>query len=191
MIGGTFATVQGGSFRSGFISAGFGALSGGLGCDGYVCRAIAGGVGSRLAGGHFVDGAVTAELGLIFNELADHSSRTTIEAGEGAGFIERIKRFFGIEGGALSEAVTRVGGEVVRTGVAALDTDVAQGVAAIGINKNLNLCDGASLCDYLEDAPRISGYLAQSPPDYRAVGQLFVDRGWQYRSLSELLGERQ
>ncbi len=79
LVGGTLSAAQGGSFKDGFLSAGFaewagqtGAINGlrdyGMVGEG-LGRAIIGGAASKLAGGSFEQGATTAAYGYVFNHL--------------------------------------------------------------------------------------------------------------------------
>lgn len=73
LAGGITSEATGGSFRSGFLGAGFAAFAGP-----YIKRvpsvagritaaAVAGGVGARLGGGEFANGAATAAFARLFN----------------------------------------------------------------------------------------------------------------------------
>ena len=66
--------VRGGSFKSGFLAAGFSAVAGNLELGSYqanlVRSSVAGGVGSILGGGKFADGAVTGSFVYIANDVA-------------------------------------------------------------------------------------------------------------------------
>lgn len=77
VVGGAFAEIKGGSFKSGFLAAGF---SSGVGSrfntedwnlwKGTAVHAVAGGTGSVLGGGKFADGAVTGAFTYLYNDVA-------------------------------------------------------------------------------------------------------------------------
>lgn len=74
VVGGAFAEIRGGSFRSGFLAAGFSAAAAPLAPSniwaGAAFSAAVGGAGSILGGGKFADGAVTGAFTYLFNEIA-------------------------------------------------------------------------------------------------------------------------
>jgi hypothetical protein len=86
MVGGMSSVIQGGRFYQGFASAGISQLAsvGGLygnvpaeaGLGTYirnaVSAAIVGGTTSALLGGKFANGAITAAMGRLFNDLGAH-----------------------------------------------------------------------------------------------------------------------
>lgn len=72
--GGVTAQLQGGSFGSGFASAGLSKAATPLMASGNIYRdgfavAIVGGTTSKLTGGKFANGAITAAMAFAFNEL--------------------------------------------------------------------------------------------------------------------------
>jgi RHS repeat-associated protein len=73
-VGCASSAASGGSCRSGALAAGFAEFASpyisGSREFRIVQAAIVGGIGSRLGGGKFADGAVTAAFGYIFNQLA-------------------------------------------------------------------------------------------------------------------------
>jgi RHS repeat-associated protein len=79
LVGGLTSELGGGSFGSGFLSAGIGSLApvptGKLTLEnvtvGTAEAAVLGGVGSVLGGGKFQNGAETGAFGYLFNEIAD------------------------------------------------------------------------------------------------------------------------
>lgn len=76
VVGGVSSELQGASFGSGFVSAGFSEMAGPLteNLDSDLAQAAAsalvGGTASRLSGGKFANGAVTAAMGWAFNRFA-------------------------------------------------------------------------------------------------------------------------
>jgi len=75
VVGGAFSEIRGGSFKSGFLAAGFSSAVAPLAPSGSVWAgaafsAAAGGVGSVFGGGKFADGAVTAAFTYLFNAAA-------------------------------------------------------------------------------------------------------------------------
>ncbi|MCU7806371.1 MAG: hypothetical protein KZQ73_00645 [Candidatus Thiodiazotropha sp. (ex Semelilucina semeliformis)] len=81
MAGGGMSAAQGGDFRDGFISAGIAQVGSGLLPDmgtigNGIARVVIGGTASRIGGGKFANGAVTAAYGYMFNEL-QHTTRLT------------------------------------------------------------------------------------------------------------------
>ncbi|MEM7765647.1 MAG: RHS repeat-associated core domain-containing protein [Pseudomonadota bacterium] len=73
--GGVLAAIQGGNFGHGFISNAFGkaATIASLGLDvgpRFIIASVAGGTASELAGGKFSNGAATAAMAFIANEVA-------------------------------------------------------------------------------------------------------------------------
>jgi RHS repeat-associated protein len=77
VVGGAFSAIRGGSFKSGFLAAGFSSAVAPFGPDpltqlwkGAAFSAAAGGVGSVLGGGKFADGAVTGAFTYLYNEAA-------------------------------------------------------------------------------------------------------------------------
>jgi len=75
VVGCASAAAQGGSCKSGALSAGFAELAGPVlpdqkqfGIAGLVASAVAGGAGAALGGGKFQNGAVTGAFGYLFNE---------------------------------------------------------------------------------------------------------------------------
>jgi len=73
LVGGAFSRAQGGSFQSGFLSAGFAKFSGpftrtGNPIGNAVAGAVAGGVGAELGGGKFANGAQTGAFSYLFND---------------------------------------------------------------------------------------------------------------------------
>jgi RHS repeat-associated protein len=79
VVGGAFAEIRGGSFRSGFLAAGFSSAVAPLAPSGDAWRAAAfhaaaGGVGSVLGGGKFADGAATGAFAYLFNDAVQSAS---------------------------------------------------------------------------------------------------------------------
>ncbi len=75
VVGGAFSAIRGGSFKSGFLAAGFSSAAGGIYktdnvWKGAAFHAAVGGGGSVLGGGKFADGAVTGAFTYLFNDLA-------------------------------------------------------------------------------------------------------------------------
>jgi hypothetical protein len=95
-VGGAFAEIRGGSFRSGFLAAGFSSAVAPLAPSGDAWRAAAfhaaaGGVGSVLGGGKFADGAVTGAFAYLFNDALDDVARARRQAaGDAARAIDRV-----------------------------------------------------------------------------------------------------
>ena len=80
VVGGAFAEIRGGSFKSGFLAAGFSSAAAPLGPQGSLWKGAAfhaavGGVGSVLGGGKFADGAVTGAFAYLFNDVLDEAQR--------------------------------------------------------------------------------------------------------------------
>ena len=82
VVGGTFAEIKGGSFKSGFLAAGFSSASGNAfetsdwnRWAGSAFHAVAGGAGSVIGGGKFADGAVTGAFTYLFNDIAVLNNR--------------------------------------------------------------------------------------------------------------------
>ncbi len=76
VVGGAFAEVRGGSFKSGFLAAGFSSAAAPLGPQGSLWKGAAfhaavGGAGSVLGGGKFADGAVTGAFTYLFNDAVE------------------------------------------------------------------------------------------------------------------------
>ena len=71
-VGCGMSAAAGGSCRSGAMSAGFAEAAGGLPgmpkdfFGGMIARAVIGGIASKLGGGKFANGAVTAAFGYVF-----------------------------------------------------------------------------------------------------------------------------
>jgi len=88
VVGGAFAEIRGGSFKSGFLAAGFSSAAAPLGpqgtWSGAAFNAAVGGVGSVLGGGKFADGAVTGAFTFLFNHALEpklpNFSKMTSEA---------------------------------------------------------------------------------------------------------------
>ena len=89
----------------------------------------------------FANGAQTAMIQYLFNQVAPDE-----EGKPKAGWVTQVKRFFGLAGDKAGNVAAKVGGVFVDTGIKALDTDVAKGVAAINIKHNLNSCERAGQC---------------------------------------------
>jgi RHS repeat-associated protein len=72
VVGGTLSELQGGSFQSGFLSAGIASLAHGVHLGGRVedtaLRAVLGGIGSVAGGGKFENGAITAAFAYLYND---------------------------------------------------------------------------------------------------------------------------
>ena len=109
VVGGAFAEIRGGSFKSGFLAAGFSSAVAPFGPQGSlwkgaVFHAAVGGVGSVLGGGKFADGAVTGAFTYLFNDALDEVARArrqaTSDAAEAIGRIDE-----------LIEALDEVGGD--------------------------------------------------------------------------------
>ena len=84
VVGGVSSAVQGGDFKSGFLSAGFAELAGpytqGFGSVGNgVARMVVGGTASVLGGGKFENGAATAAFGYLFNHCVHGACTTKLE----------------------------------------------------------------------------------------------------------------
>lgn len=75
VIGGAFSEIRGGSFKSGFLAAGFSSAAASYApaneWAGAAFNAAAGGVGSVLGGGKFADGAVTGAFTYLFNHALE------------------------------------------------------------------------------------------------------------------------
>jgi hypothetical protein len=78
-IGCASAAAAGGSCKAGAMSAGFSSIAGpllpwgdakGFNARNMIGRMIVGGIGSKLGGGKFENGALTAAMGYLFNEVA-------------------------------------------------------------------------------------------------------------------------
>jgi len=81
-VGCASAAAQGGSCKSGALSAGFSELVGPVLPDqkqfaiaGLIASAVAGGAGAALGGGKFQNGAVTGAFGYLFNEVGHLGQR--------------------------------------------------------------------------------------------------------------------
>jgi RHS repeat-associated protein len=78
VVGGAFSEVRGGSFKSGFLAAGFSSAAGNLDFGSVpanvVRSAVFGGAGSVLGGGKFADGAVTGAFTYVLNDLGHRQS---------------------------------------------------------------------------------------------------------------------
>jgi hypothetical protein len=72
LVGGLSSVASGGSFQSGFISAGFSAYVGptlaSIGEQNIITESVSGGVGSVLGGGKFQNGAITGAFGYLYND---------------------------------------------------------------------------------------------------------------------------
>lgn len=73
VVGGAFAEIRGGSFKSGFLAAGFSSAAGSIYetnnvWKGAAFHAVVGGTGSVLGGGKFKDGAVTGAFTYLYND---------------------------------------------------------------------------------------------------------------------------
>ena len=147
--------------------------NGGCGNTAAICVFIPGGM---YEGGDAQEGSTTNDSGIEQN-LPDPK----------ANWVTRLKTFFGLPGGKPGNVAAGVGGTLVTTGIKALDTDVAAGVASISIRKNLNLCEGAGNCWVPDDALRIRGYLGEAPKNYRGVGEVFIQREWEFIPFTRLV----
>jgi RHS repeat-associated protein len=84
-VGGVFSVAQGGSFESGFLSAGVSELASPYATQlshgnvyfGTAIEAVVGGTTSAIGGGNFANGAVTAAFGYLFNYCAHNGCYTT------------------------------------------------------------------------------------------------------------------
>jgi RHS repeat-associated protein len=205
VVGGVVSVLQDGKFGHGFVSAG---VAFGVGAAGeirgwgeegmFAATVVAGGTVSHMTGGKFANGAVTAAYGFIYNQMKHQAGQKgggpASDTGRGAGdsvpdpspsWISRVKLFFGLPGGKPGNVATGVGGTLVNTGIKALNADVAAGVAAVSIRKNLNMCEGAGNCWVPDDAITINGHLSQKPPNYKGVGNVFIRREWEFIPLTK------
>jgi RHS repeat-associated protein len=67
--GGAMSRLQGGSFRSGAMAAGFASLAGNVPAfNNLVARAVIGGVSAEIGGGKFSNGALTATYAYLYND---------------------------------------------------------------------------------------------------------------------------
>ena len=76
VAGGVGSVIQGGDFRDGFLSAGFGSLAGNVGELRYslMGRMLVGGLASRVGGGDFASGAIMSGIQYYLNDCShgDH-----------------------------------------------------------------------------------------------------------------------
>ncbi|MEM8988568.1 MAG: hypothetical protein AAGC95_17790 [Pseudomonadota bacterium] len=84
VTGGVFSEINGGSFESGFLAAGFSSLAGiayrpnNL-AVGTAYHAVVGGIGAELGGGKFKDGATTGAFVYLFNDAQERRIRGKIQ----------------------------------------------------------------------------------------------------------------
>lgn len=102
VVGGAFAEIRGGSFKSGFLAAGFSSAASPLGPSdgswkGAAFGALTGGTASVLGGGKFADGAVTGAFVYLFNDsIRDRDLekfRKAIDAKFADGTLSTSRRF--------------------------------------------------------------------------------------------------
>ena len=166
VIGGAFSEIRGGSFKSGFLSAGFTAAALPFAprnvWSGAAFSAAVGGTASILGGGKFADGAVTGAFAYAPANLATRSRAFPLEGDEDSSAISDAKarqEIFNegkkglIESGLLPEkqkvifrnrfAVFKraADGTIVRNSVRTFDT-FAKAQAAVDYSKSIFLLNG-------------------------------------------------
>ncbi len=120
VAGGLMSEMQGGSFKSGFLAAGFTQGASELGLfDNLGSRsanaigaAIVGGTASVIGGGKFANGAMTGAFSRLFNDLNDNqiagraAERATVEGLEAQGYevVTQVRLRLGGVGGTLAIA---------------------------------------------------------------------------------------
>jgi hypothetical protein len=137
VVGGAFAEVHGGSFKSGFLSAGFtsaaGALDLGSSWTNLVKSAVIGGAGSELGGGKFADGAVTGAFVYVLNDL---SHRWVVRQAVNA--IDKVNAAIAAAGGFSEKAFTAAVNTLpkwMRTWYVELEASATLGTAGGGVSK--------------------------------------------------------
>lgn len=130
VVGCASAAASGDNCKSGALAAGFGALAGPTiptkGFEaGLVKSMVVGGLGSKLGGGKFENGAITGAFGYIFNTCASNPSSCLNPGDKGPGMVDMAvgdgKWKYVPAGQAAADAFTD----------AALYTDVAQSSAPV------------------------------------------------------------
>ena len=126
IAGGIMSEMQGGSFKSGFLAAGFTQAASQMGLfnnlgdpstwDGRAANAIGaavvGGTASVIGGGKFANGAMTGAFSRLFNDIRDNqiagkaAERLTVEQAEAAGYrvAEQVHLRLGGANGTLAIA---------------------------------------------------------------------------------------
>ena len=188
MMGGTISRAQGGSFRDGALAAGIGAAAGAAGR--FVGKIIN---DARLPAAEVIDTRIASNecagdktCGVTTPNSESENSESSFKPK--ASWITRVKVFFGLPGGRIGNTIARVGGTLANTGIEALDTDVALGLGSRSVEANLNLCESAGNCWVPEDRHSVGTYLSQDPPNWKALGGLFVKRDWGYRPYYKMFG---
>jgi len=113
LVGGGFASAQGGSFQSGFLSAASAKAIAPFGMTGNPIRnavagAVAGGIGAELGGGKFANGATTGAFSYLFNDALSDSYAKNPRTAAAAAELRRVQglsnnqfaqeQFFGLLG---------------------------------------------------------------------------------------------
>jgi hypothetical protein len=159
----------------------------------------AGFTGGALVGA--VTGLMTAEVKSYLQRRAESNDARSREdlyasnegpspnrgAKEGVSWLTRLRRFFGIGGTEPSNTLTRVGGQLVNTGISLLKPDVLKGFGDAVILRNLQDCVGAGICIDPDDTIILNNYLISTPPNYQGVVHFFFDKGWAFETPLDLL----
>jgi hypothetical protein len=117
MVGGLSSVIQGGRFYQGFASAGVSQFASVAGLYGdvpssptigtymrnAVSAAVVGGTTSALLGGKFANGAITAAMGRLFNDLGEAPPRKTFYDGFSPDFLAFFEAEFPLEYGLFKE----------------------------------------------------------------------------------------
>jgi len=196
-VGATGAMLQkGGSWKSGFISAAFTAslsrtkiFEEGKVESNVFKAAIIGGVGSRLGGGKFANGAVTGAFSRLFNHELHESRKKNAQKKyeDDAKFGKKLKKwvekigkglnkyFSGGKVPSLTVSVAgKLGGVVNSTGTAMLNTEMPSTLMQMYAVRNYNHCDQ---CIKPDDWFILKGYMQERPPNIRNINRLFINRG--------------